>query len=59
VLAYIAVRLAAAAPLDVPPADLRTFAGAAALYAVVGFIACWTPVSRAIRIDAASALRHD
>jgi predicted permease len=58
-LAYIASRLAAASPLDVPPNDFRSFAGAAALLGVVGFIACWTPVRRATRIDAASALRHD
>jgi predicted permease len=58
-LSYIASRLAAASPLNVPPNNLWVFAGAAALFAVVGFVACLTPVTRATRIDAASALRHD
>jgi ABC-type antimicrobial peptide transport system permease subunit len=58
-LAYVASRLAAASPLNVPPNDFWAFAGAAALFGVVGFIACLTPLTRATRIDAASALRYD
>jgi putative ABC transport system permease protein len=59
ILAYAASHALRRSPLDVPPANLPTFMGAAALFLAVGLIACWTPVRRATRIDAMSALRHE
>jgi putative ABC transport system permease protein len=58
-LAYIVARILPASPLDVPAPDLRIFAAAAMLFNLVGLISCWTPVRRATRIDAMSALRHE
>jgi putative ABC transport system permease protein len=58
-LAYVVVRILPASPLDVPAPDARIFAAAAMLFNVVGLISCWTPVRRATRIDAISALRHE
>ncbi|HEY2382864.1 MAG TPA: ABC transporter permease [Terriglobia bacterium] len=58
-LAFIASRLLQGSMLNIPPTDVATFAGAAALFIVVGLIACCVPVHRATRIDAMSALRHE
>jgi hypothetical protein len=58
-LAYVVARILPASPLDVPAPDARIFAAAAMLFSVVGLISCWTPVRRATRIDAMSALRHE
>lgn len=58
-LAYVVARILPASPLDVPAPDAPIFAAAAMLFNVVGLISCWTPVRRATRIDAMSALRHE
>jgi putative ABC transport system permease protein len=39
--------------------DPVTFAGSAALFSVIGLVACYAPARRASRIDATQALRHD
>ncbi len=43
----------------VPPADAALFAGAAALFALVGLAACYVPARRATRIGAMEALRYE
>jgi predicted permease len=58
-LAYTANRTLRSSPLNVPAANISIYAAAAALFFAVGLIACWTPVRRATRIDAMSALRHE
>jgi predicted permease len=58
-LAYVANRTLRSSPLNVPAANIAVYATAAGLFLVVGLIACWTPVRRATRIDAMSALRHE
>jgi len=58
-VAYAASRAVRGLPFDVPAADFVTLIGAAALFMVVGLVACWTPMRRATRIDAMAALRHD
>jgi hypothetical protein len=58
-LAYVANRTLRSSPLNVPAENITVYAAAAGLFLVVGLIACWTPVRRATRIDAMSALRHD
>ena len=42
-----------------PPPDALMFAGAAALFAVVGLAACYVPARRATRIVAMEALRYE
>jgi ABC-type antimicrobial peptide transport system permease subunit len=42
-----------------PPPDALMFAGAAALFAVVGLAACYVPARRATRISAMEALRYE
>ena len=45
--------------VEVPPFDGPTFLGAALLFAVVGLVACYAPVRRAVRIGAMDALRYE
>jgi hypothetical protein len=45
--------------VEVPPFDGPTFLGAALLFAVVGFVACYAPLRRALRIGAMDALRYE
>jgi predicted permease len=42
-----------------PPPDALMFAGAAALFALVGLAACYVPARRATRIGAVEALRYE
>jgi predicted permease len=42
-----------------PPPDALMFAGAAALFAIVGLAACYVPARRATRIGAMQALRYE
>lgn len=59
VLAAIAGRLLANRLFGIPPIAPLTFAAAAALFAVVGMVACYVPVRRAARISPVDALRHE
>jgi predicted permease len=43
----------------IPPMDPAVFGGAAALFIVVGMVACYVPVRRATRINAMEALRYE
>ncbi|MGH9202592.1 MAG: FtsX-like permease family protein, partial [Vicinamibacterales bacterium] len=52
-------RLLSGARFDVPPPDVATSVGAAALFAVVGLLACYVPVRRATQIGAMEALRYE
>jgi ABC-type antimicrobial peptide transport system permease subunit len=45
--------------MGVPPIDGVTFAGAAALFAAIGIVACYVPARRALRISAIEALRYE
>ena len=40
-------------------ADARTFVGVVALLGVVSVAACWSPASRAVRVDPLAALREE
>jgi ABC-type antimicrobial peptide transport system permease subunit len=42
-----------------PPPNALMFAGAATLFAIVGFAACYVPARRATRIGAMEALRYE
>jgi predicted lysophospholipase L1 biosynthesis ABC-type transport system permease subunit len=44
---------------SVPPAEATLFVGAAALFALVGLVACYVPALRATRIAAVDALRAE
>jgi len=44
---------------DVSPRDPSTYVFALLIVASAAMLACWAPVSRAIRIDPASTLRED
>jgi len=44
---------------DFPAMDAIAFAGTAALFALVGICACYTPVRRATRVDPVIALRYE
>jgi len=41
------------------PTDPAAFAGAASIIVAVGALACWIPARRAVRVEPASALRHE
>ncbi len=58
-LAAIAGKLLANRLFGIPPIAPLTFAAAAALFAVVGMVACYVPVRRAARISPVDALRHE
>jgi predicted permease len=45
--------------LGIAPMDSVAFLGAAALFAIIGFTACYIPARRAARIDPMMALRSD
>ena len=49
----------AGARFGTPPPNALMFAGAAALFAVVGLAACYLPARRATRITAMEALRYE
>lgn len=52
-------RLLSRSPLQVPGPSVGILAGAAVLFAIIGLIACYVPVRRAIRIQATEALRYE
>ena len=58
-LATAAGRLLAHNRFGIPPIDPVTFTGAAALFILVGLVACYLPVRRATRINAVEALRYE
>ena len=67
-LAGVAIGLALAAGLSrllgsllfgIGAADPLTFGGAAALFCVIGLIACYVPARRATAVDAMEALRYE
>jgi len=57
--AFIATRSLDSLVFGVSPVDPVTYAGAAALLALVALAAHWVPIRRALRIDPASALRAE
>lgn len=58
-LAAAASRLLTRLLFGVPPTDPATFAGAAALVALIGLLACWIPARRATQVDPVVALRRE
>jgi predicted permease len=57
IVAAVGTRLFEGLLFGVPPNDPVTFGGAALLFAVVGFAACYVPARRAARVDPMVALR--
>jgi predicted permease len=58
-LAALAGRLLVGLLFGLPPLDPVTFAGATALFAVIGVAACYFPARHATRIDPMDALRYE
>jgi predicted permease len=58
-LAAAASRLLSRLLFGIPALDPVTFGGVAVLFACVGLLACVVPLRRAIRINAAEALRYE
>jgi hypothetical protein len=59
-LAAVALaRLVRGLLFGVGPADPGTFAAVSVILAVAGLVSCAAPLRRALRLDAASALRSD
>ena len=59
ILAAATGRLLTRLLFGVPPLDPVIFSAAAALFAVVGLVACYLPARRATRIDPLTALRYE
>jgi ABC-type antimicrobial peptide transport system permease subunit len=60
VLGALALRRALASVLfGVAPTDPAIFAAVLAVLALVGFVACYLPAQRAMRVDPLVALRRD
>lgn len=58
-LAVVAARLLRAMLFGLSPLDPWTFAGTTALFALVGLVASYLPVRRALAIDPSRALRYE
>jgi len=59
VMAAAAGRLLRGLLFGVPPIDPLTFAGAIALFAIIGLTACYIPARRATLVNAIDALRYE
>ena len=58
-LAAAVARVLAGFLFGIPPSDPITFAATTLLFATIGVAACYVPVLRATRVDAAQALRFE
>jgi predicted permease len=58
-LAAASTRLLTRLLFGVPPLDPATFIGTAAVFALIGLLASYLPVRRAVRINAVDALRYE